>query len=240
MQSSFLLYDEVMRAGSMKLPQMEERETLEIVMTANDKERMSPMIQLRYGNTNTFYIEGEGGNLLVDTDYAGTMQAFYRAIKQHNIMVEDIDYVLATHFHPDHMGLISELTAQGVKLLLVDRQVGYVHFSDRIFAHDKRLNVQPIDESKAEVISCRQSREFLQKLGIAGEIVPTPSHSEDSVSVILDSGEALVGDLEPMEYLAAYDENESLKKDWELIKSFKPKRICYAHANEKVIEEEET
>ncbi|MCC3351693.1 MBL fold metallo-hydrolase [Ruminococcus albus 8] len=103
-------------------------------------------------------MEGKGGNLLVDTDYAGTMQAFYRAIKQHNIRVEDIDYVLATHFHPDHMGLISELTAQGVKLLLVDRQVGYVHFSDRIFAHDKALNV----------ISCRQSREFLQSWAYLG------------------------------------------------------------------------
>ena len=29
------------------------------------------MKKLRYGNTNTFYIDGNNGGLLVDTDYAG-------------------------------------------------------------------------------------------------------------------------------------------------------------------------
>ena len=38
-------------------------------------------IKLKYGNTNTFFIRGMSGNLLVDTDYAGTLPAFYRAIK---------------------------------------------------------------------------------------------------------------------------------------------------------------
>lgn len=38
--------------------------------------------KLRYGNTNTFLVQGENGYLLVDTDYAGTMPAFYRAIKK--------------------------------------------------------------------------------------------------------------------------------------------------------------
>ena len=43
--------------------------------------------KLRYGNTNTFLIQGERGYLLVDTDYAGTMPAFYGAIKKQNIKV---------------------------------------------------------------------------------------------------------------------------------------------------------
>ena len=37
--------------------------------------------KLRYGNTNTFLIRGKSGYLLIDTDYAGTIQAFYGAIK---------------------------------------------------------------------------------------------------------------------------------------------------------------
>ena len=69
--------------------------------------------KLRYGNTNTFFIQGIGGGLLVDTDFAGTLPAFYRAIKEHNIKSSDISYVLATHYHPDHIGLISELIKQG-------------------------------------------------------------------------------------------------------------------------------
>ena len=38
-------------------------------------------VKLKYGNTNTYYIPGRGGGLLVDTDYAGTLGAFYRALK---------------------------------------------------------------------------------------------------------------------------------------------------------------
>ena len=34
------------------------------------------MFELNYGNTNTYFIQGEKSGLLVDTDYAGTMSAF--------------------------------------------------------------------------------------------------------------------------------------------------------------------
>lgn len=192
--------------------------------------------RLKYGNTNTFFIRGTAGNLLVDTDYAGTLPLFYKEIKRQNISLKDIAYVLATHYHPDHMGLVSELMKQGVKLLLVDVQREYVGFSDEIFAREPRLGYEPICVEGATVISCEESRAFLRRLGIEGEIISTPSHSKDSVSLILDDGTCIVGDLEPMEYLGAYEENEKLKKDWERILSRKPKRIYYAHANEKVFE----
>jgi len=191
--------------------------------------------RLKYGNTNTFFIRGTAGNLLVDTDYAGTLPFFYKEIKRQNINLKDITYVLATHYHPDHMGLISELIKQGVKLLLMDVQREYVGFSDKIFAREKRPEVAPICVENATVISCEESRIFLQGIGIEGEIISTPSHSDDSVTLILDEGTCIVGDLEPMEYLEAYEENEKLKADWEQILRRKPKRICYAHANEKAV-----
>lgn len=123
--------------------------------------------KLRYGNTNTFLIQGERGYLLVDTDYAGTMPAFYGAIKKQNIKVSEILYVLATHYHPDHIGLISELMKQGVKLLVIDTQYSQIHYSDEIFSRDKRLNYEPIDEEDAMVINCKESREFLKNMGIS-------------------------------------------------------------------------
>ena len=192
--------------------------------------------RLKYGNTNTFFIRGTAGNLLVDTDYAGTLSLFYKEIKRQNISLKDITYILATHYHPDHIGLVSELMKQGVKLLLVDAQREYVGFSDEIFAREKRTEVESIQKEEATVITCEGSRVFLRTLGIDGEIISTTSHSEDSVTLILDDGTCFVGDLEPMEYLGAYEENEKLAKDWERILSFQPKRICYAHANEKVFE----
>ena len=190
--------------------------------------------KLRYGNTNTFYISGGRGGLLVDTGYAGTLNEFYRAIKAAGIGIKDIDYVSATHYHPDHMGLIGELTAMGVRLLLADVQVDFVHFSDAIFARD-RIPYLPADESRADVVSCAESRGFLSRLGINGEIIRTPSHSEDSVSLILDEGACFAGDLEPLEYLAGYEDNEQLRRDWERILSFGVRRVYFAHAPEKLI-----
>lgn len=189
--------------------------------------------KIKYGNTNTFLVQGKSGSILIDTDYAGTMPMFYRAIKENGITVNDIDYVLASHYHPDHIGLVSELMEQGVKLLLVDSQIGSVHYSDGIFSRTPKLGYKPIDESSATIISAEDSRDFLNELGIEGEIILTQSHSEDSISLILDDGTCFVGDLEPYEYLGGYEDNESLKDDWDKVLSYNPKVVFYAHANEK-------
>lgn len=191
--------------------------------------------RLKYGNTNTFLVSGSEGYMLVDTDYAGTISAFYKAIKNLNVKISDISYVLATHYHPDHIGLISELMEYGVKLVLIDTQIQHVHFADEIFSRDKHLEYMPIDESNALCTTCGESRAFLKSIGINGEIIPTTSHSDDSVSLVLDSGEIIVGDLEPVEYLYAYDNNDKLRDDWNRVMSYAPKIIYYAHANEKNI-----
>ena len=193
---------------------------------------MTMFTPIKYGNTNTYLIHGTRGNLQVDTDMAGTLHGFYRAIKSHNIQVSDITYLLATHYHPDHIGLVSELMEQGVKLVIAQPQVEYVHYADEIFRRSPQLNYKPIDESQARIITIEESRAFLKKLGINGEIISTPSHSADSITLILDEGIAITGDLEPQSYIDAYADNEALKADWEKILSFHPHRICHAHANE--------
>ena len=120
---------------------------------------------------------------------------------------------------------------QGVKLLVTDAQKDFIHFSDGIFARDG-IAYTPIDETQAAVISCEESRDFLSGMGIRGEIIRTPSHSADSVSLILDDGDCFAGDLEPYGYLEAYPENAPLRRDWERILSFRPGRIFYAHRPE--------
>ena len=189
------------------------------------------MIKLKYGNTNTYFLQGSDGGLLFDTDYAGTLPAFFRAAGKNNIRINDIRYVLVSHYHPDHAGLAGSLMGYGVKLLLPDVQKNAVHFPDSIFARDG-LPFVPVDESSAVTISCGESRGFLSGIGIHGEILHTPSHSPDSVSLILDSGDCFVGDLEPFGYIEAYEDNAALKRDWERIASFSPGRIYYAHRPE--------
>ena len=190
--------------------------------------------KLKYGNTNTYFIRGAKGSILLDTDYAGTLQMFYKEIKKNGIALKDITYILATHYHPDHMGLVGELVNMGVKFLVMDTQVPNLHFSDEIFSRDKALRFLPsVPEDKAEVIACKDSRAFLAALGIDGEIVSTPSHSEDSITLVLDSGDCFVGDLEPMEYMEGYEENSALQSDWKKVMSFSPRVIHYGHAPER-------
>ena len=193
------------------------------------------MIKLRYGNTNTFFFPGARGGLLVDTDWAGTLPRFFQAIKTAGLELGDISFVMATHYHPDHAGLIGELQKRGITLLLLEKQRPFVHFPDGIFERGRHLRYTPVDEARAKVISCGESRAFLRGLGIEGEIFPTPSHSEDSVSLSLQDGTCCVGDLEPLSYLAAYDQNPPLKKDWDAILRRQPKRILYAHADEQIL-----
>ena len=191
-------------------------------------------VTLKYGNTYTFLIKGSAGSLLVDTDYAGTMQGFYHALKANGIRLEQISCVMATHYHPDHCGLIGRLQAQGVQLLLVDSQVDAVHGSDYIFDREKR-DYDPVDPAKAVIIAAEDSRQFLKGLGIEGEIIRTASHSADSVSLLLDDGNCFVGDLEPREYIEAYAEHERLAEDWKTILSRNPKILHYAHAPERTV-----
>ena len=44
------------------------------------------MLRLKYGNTNTYFLQGTCGSILIDTDYAGTMPAFYKELKKNNII----------------------------------------------------------------------------------------------------------------------------------------------------------
>lgn len=196
--------------------------------------------KIRYGNTNTFLIRGKKANILVDTDYAGTLPSFYKAIKENGIKVSDINYVLATHYHPDHIGLVSELMDQGVKLIIMESQTDYVHYSDPIFAKEPHLNYKPIDEGNATILRLEDAHSFLESLGINGNIGRTRSHSEDGIYVSLSDGTFILGDLEPLEYLDAYQDNHALKDDWNEILSQKPSRLLYAHANERFIRNPDT
>lgn len=188
---------------------------------------------LRYGNTNTFYISGGGKGLLVDTDWAGTLPAFYKALGAADVTLSDIAYVMATHYHPDHMGLIGELQELGVKLLVFDVQRDMLHFSDGIFAREKGLRYIPPEDSNAELISCADSHGFLRSVGIDGEVLHTPSHSEDSVSLVLDEGIAIVGDLDPIDVVEAYEDNALLRDCWDMIMARSPKTVFYSHANKR-------
>ena len=192
------------------------------------------LTKLKYGNTNTYLLRGTVRNLLIDTDWAGPLPAFFKAIKEQNLQVGDISFVLSTHYHPDHMGITAELTEYGVQLVIIDVQLPHVHFSDSIYAKEKNRFYKPIDESRAKILSCSESRGFLESIGISGEIIHTPGHSEDSISVLLDDGTAIVGDMPPYSAHGAVDD-ETVLNSYKSILSRGVTELHYGHmVSEKV------
>ena len=181
--------------------------------------------RLKYGNTNTFFING----LLFDTDMPGTLGSFFKAIKQNGIEMREIKAVVCSHFHPDHMGLVPELMKAGIKLIVLENQKDFIHSSDEILKRQFGEKFKPIKDSDAIELSFKGSRSFLNSLGIRGEIIPTFSHSQDGIALILDNGEGFAGDVEPYSNIKGYENNGLLEKDWSNFGKFNLSTVHFGH-----------
>ena len=184
---------------------------------------------IRYGTTNTYLIKGKNGALLFDTGWAGTLQAFLHALGEAGEKVQDITYILISHYHPDHMGIAQEIAEMGPRILIVDTQTAFVHEPDRILKRDAKANYKPIDDGQARIITIGESRGVLQEMGIDGCLYSTPGHSDDSVSLFLDDGTLFVGDLNPL-YELELHAGTQIEKSWSMLLAQYPKRVYYGHA----------
>ena len=70
------------------------------------------------------------------------------------------------------------------------------------------------------------SRKFLAGIGLDGEIIHTPGHSDDSVTLILDEGFAFTGDLHP-----SFMDTDDVKtrESWDKIHQHKISKIFPGH-----------
>ena len=198
---------------------------------------MNSVRLLKYGTTNTYLIEGRDGFLLVDTGWVGKLPEFFRALDELHIVAQEISYVLLTHFHPDHIGIAQDIAEIGAQVLIMDVQKEFVHCSDAIFAKERGSSFKPIDESRARVLTCEESRAFLRDFGIEGEILHTPGHSDDSISLWLDQGDLFVGDLNPLYELELHRDTQ-IGTTWEMLLAKKPKKVYYGHAKTAVLWED--
>ena len=167
--------------------------------------------------------------LLLDTGWAGTFQAFCRELGERKLSLQMIDMILITHFHPDHMGIAQEIADKGPVILIPELQLNYVHFSDKIFEKEGNREFISVKEESARIITLDESRAVLKEIGIEGEILSTPGHSDDSITLALDDGTLFVGDLNPLYELEMHKGTE-IGKSWELLLKRNPKRVFYGHA----------
>ena len=185
--------------------------------------------ELHYSNTNTYLIEGGNGKVLFDTGWAGTFPAFCQAMGAAEIPVQEVTHILISHFHPDHMGIVQEIADQGAVILAADVQKDHIHAADAVFAKEKGNRFVPIKEEKVRFFRLADSRNVLSEIGISGCILHTPGHSDDSISLMLDSGELFVGDLNPL-YELELHKGTQIGESWERLLELHPKKVYYGHA----------
>ena len=190
---------------------------------------MSVVTLLKYSNTNTYLIEGSSGSILFDTGWAGTFGDFCKALGETGKKLQDISFIMISHFHPDHMGIAQDIADHGPVIVVADIQKEYLHAADDIFAKDKRLPFKPITDEKVRGISLNESRGLLESIGLIGEIVYTPGHSDDSISLWLDEGLLFVGDLNPL-YELELHKGTVIGESWEKLLGLGPKKVYYGHA----------
>lgn len=70
---------------------------------------------------------------------------------------------------------------------------------------------------------------------IEGELLHTPGHSDDSISLWLDEGSLFVGDLNPLYELELHKGTE-IGKSWDKLLALDPKTVYYGHAKTAVLD----
>jgi glyoxylase-like metal-dependent hydrolase (beta-lactamase superfamily II) len=219
----------------------------------NRKSLNMPVIihQIKLGVNSCYLIKNKSA-LLVDAGVPGKARLFKHKIEKAGIRPEDIKLIILTHSHFDHTGSakeIQELT--GAKIVMHQLERDLSKGGDMIIPHGvntwgkitqpiffpifRRIHFPAFEPD----ILIDQPEFPLDAYGIEGKIIHTPGHTPGSLSLLLDSGDALVGcmahDGLPFRLrpgLPIYAENiGQLKESWQILIDKGAKRIYPGHGN---------
>ncbi len=157
---------------------------------------------LDIGFVNAFLVQGQRP-VLVDTGMPDHVDDIVEKLAEQGVAPEDLSLILLTHGHQDHFG-----GAAGLKAL-TDAPLA-VHQADAeavrtgqnpplhptgVIGHLMKPLTGGDDAQPIEPDILLEGHEPLDRFGIHGRILPTPGHTPGSISLELESGDCLVGDL---------------------------------------------
>ena len=154
------------------------------------------------------YLVGDSSWILVDTGIPRTEGLVLDALEKFGLKPQELRLIILTHGHIDHAGAASalhRLTGAPVAVHERDRELietGKVAVP-RMWNSLARVVARPIEWAASKMrmpparadIVIKDDGLLLNEYGIQGRVVYTPGHTSGSVSLVLDSGDAVVGDL---------------------------------------------
>lgn len=184
------------------------------------------IVNIGYDSTNYYVLADTKPRLLIDVGMPGSLPKLQHQSKRADVALSEIKYLLCTHYHPDHAGIAQEVKKLGLKLILCEPQrTAISELGSLMNAQQHYVEISLTDNIG---ISLDESRDFLAKAGIQGEIIHTPGHSEDSVTLVLDEGAAFTGDLTPP-MMAASDPANVIHESWRKIRALNATTIYPGH-----------
>ena len=185
------------------------------------------VVNVGYRSTNFWVVSAGRTRIMFDLGWPGMFGAMRASLKRMDIPLSEIKYGVASHYHIDHAGGAQDLKNCGMRLIVTPEQLDWIPAMQRWIKPVDHYT--PITTDDNLVVSTDDSRRLLATLGIAGEIVHTPGHSPDSVSLVLDSGIAFTGDLPPMSRLALEDP-QVLAESWQKLRDRGVTTVYGAHS----------